>query len=127
MIFLQTSQTPIRAINPSSLLDSICWSVSEPTSTASIYTESSSVGDVSEHQTSIFFDANGDGKESEASFANFSRPLTERLVNISTHKLHNGTSNSSFCSLPCFFLQRESRVNIQRPHAYHTFPHRSIR
>ncbi|RVW52242.1 hypothetical protein CK203_077345 [Vitis vinifera] len=39
--------------------------------------ESSSVGDVSEHQTSVFFDAKGDGKESEASFANFSRLLTE--------------------------------------------------
>lgn len=75
--YMQTCQTPIRPINPSSLLDSICWSISEPTSTASIYTESSSVGDVSEHQTSVFFDAKGDGKESEASFANFSRLLTE--------------------------------------------------
>ncbi|XP_057957752.1 uncharacterized protein LOC131150799 [Malania oleifera] len=74
---MQTCQTPIRPITPSSLLDSICWSISEPTSTASIYTDSLSVEDVSEHHTSIFFDAKGDGKESEASFASFSRLLTE--------------------------------------------------
>ncbi|KAL2236929.1 UNVERIFIED_CONTAM: hypothetical protein Sindi_0884600 [Sesamum indicum] len=74
---MQTCQTPIRPITPGSLLDSICWSISEPTSTASIYTESSSVGYANEDQTSVFFDAKEDGKESETSFVNLSRPLTE--------------------------------------------------
>ncbi|TQE05233.1 hypothetical protein C1H46_009212 [Malus baccata] len=74
---MQTCQTPMRPITPSSLLDSICWSISEPTSTASIYTESVSVEDDSEHHTSVFFDAKGDGKDSEASFANLTRPLKE--------------------------------------------------
>ncbi|KAJ9168140.1 hypothetical protein P3X46_019701 [Hevea brasiliensis] len=74
---MQTCQTPIRPITPSSLLDSICWSISEPTSTASIYTDSLSCDDVSEHHTSVFFDVKGDNKDSEASFANLTRPLTE--------------------------------------------------
>lgn len=74
---MQTCQTPMRPITPGSLLDSICWSISEPTSTASIYTESSSVENAIEDQTSMFFDAKEDGKESEASFVNLSRPLTE--------------------------------------------------
>ncbi|KAJ8751109.1 hypothetical protein K2173_016290 [Erythroxylum novogranatense] len=72
---MQTCQTPIRPITPSSLMDSICWSICEPTSTASIYTDTFSDG-VSEHQTSVFFDANGD-KDLEAPFANLTRPLTE--------------------------------------------------
>lgn len=70
----------MRPITPSSLLDSICWSISEPTSTATIYTESSSVENAVEDQLSVFFDAKEDGKESEASFVNLSRPLTERLA-----------------------------------------------
>ncbi|XP_057799396.1 uncharacterized protein LOC131015150 [Salvia miltiorrhiza] len=74
---MQTCQTPMRPITPSSLLDSICWSISEPASTASIYTESSSVENGVEDQPSVFFDAKEDGKESEASFVNLSRPLTE--------------------------------------------------
>ncbi|KAL5850703.1 hypothetical protein ACOSQ4_008716 [Xanthoceras sorbifolium] len=74
---MQTCQTPIRPLTPSSLLDSICWSISEPTSTASIYTDSFSGEDVNEHHSSVFFDANGGGKESEASFANLTRLLTE--------------------------------------------------
>ncbi|XP_050219712.1 uncharacterized protein LOC126670098 isoform X2 [Mercurialis annua] len=73
---MQTCQTPIRPITPSSLLDSICWSISEPTSTASIYTDSFSSEDVSE-RPSVFFDAKADGKDSEASFANLTRALTE--------------------------------------------------
>ncbi|KAI5669535.1 hypothetical protein M9H77_19388 [Catharanthus roseus] len=74
---MQTCQTPIRPITPNSLLDSVCWSISEPTSSATIYTESSSVEDTNEQNTSMFFDARADGKESDASFINFSRPLTE--------------------------------------------------
>lgn len=74
---MQTCQTPIRPITPSSLLDSICWSISEPTSTASIYTDSFSSDDGHENYPRTFFDAKGDGKDSEASFANLTRPLTE--------------------------------------------------
>ncbi|GFP93189.1 DNA topoisomerase 2-binding protein 1 [Phtheirospermum japonicum] len=70
---MQTCHTPIRPITPGSLLDSICWSISDPISTASIYTESSSVENATEDRTSMFFD----GKESETSFVNLSRPLTE--------------------------------------------------
>ncbi|KAG5065440.1 hypothetical protein AAZX31_04G056200 [Glycine max] len=74
---MQTCQTPIRPITPNNLLDSICWSISESTSAASIYTDSFSVEDPSENHTSIFFYAKGDGKDSEASFSNSTRPLTE--------------------------------------------------
>ncbi|XWS17570.1 hypothetical protein CRYUN_Cryun33cG0078600 [Craigia yunnanensis] len=84
---MQTCQTPIRPISPSSLLDSICWSISESTSTASIYTDSFSSDDVSEHQ-SVFFDANGDGKDSGASFTNLTRPLTESEKNELIFKNH---------------------------------------
>ncbi|KAF6146740.1 hypothetical protein GIB67_009026 [Kingdonia uniflora] len=74
---LQTCQTPIHPITPSTLLASICWSVSDPTSSVCIYTEVSGNKDGSEHQTSEFFDTRGDGRDSEASFVNFSRPLKE--------------------------------------------------
>lgn len=70
----------MRPITPSNLLDTICWSISEPTSTASIYTDSFSADDVSEHHTPAYFDAKGDGKDLEASFANLTRSLTERLL-----------------------------------------------
>ncbi|GLT74203.1 hypothetical protein SLA2020_460140 [Shorea laevis] len=73
---MQTCQMPIHPIAPSTLLDSICWSISEPTSTASIYTDSFSGEDVSDHQ-SVFFDAKDDGKDSVASFTNLTRLLTE--------------------------------------------------
>ncbi|GAU26677.1 hypothetical protein TSUD_314530 [Trifolium subterraneum] len=74
---MQTCQTPIRPLTPNNLLDSICWSISEATSTASIYTDSFSAEDPSENHTSIFFDAKGDGKDADASFTNSTRPLTE--------------------------------------------------
>lgn len=74
---MQTCQTPIRPITANSLLDSVCWSISEPTSSAAIYTESSSIEDANEQSTSMFFDARADGKDTEASFVNLSRPLTE--------------------------------------------------
>jgi len=81
-VLLQTCQTPIRPITPNNLLDSICWSISEATSTASIYTDSFSAEDPNENHTSIFFDAKGDGKDSDASFSHPTRPLTERLLSI---------------------------------------------
>ncbi|XP_056176725.1 uncharacterized protein LOC115671086 [Syzygium oleosum] len=85
---MQTCQTPIRPITPSSLLDSICWSISEPTSTASIYTDSFSSDDGRENHPRAFFDAKGDGKGSEASFANLTRPLTESEKNELIFKDH---------------------------------------
>ncbi|KAL5074504.1 hypothetical protein RYX36_013488 [Vicia faba] len=74
---MQTCQTPIRPITPNNLLDSICWSISEATSTASIYTDSFSAEDPNDNHTSIFFDAKGDAKDSDTSFSNSTRPLTE--------------------------------------------------
>ncbi|XP_043722971.1 uncharacterized protein LOC122670075 isoform X2 [Telopea speciosissima] len=74
---MQTFQAPIRPIAPSSLLDSICWSISEPTSTACIYTDSAGFEGVSDQDTSVFFDTRGGGRDPEASFENFSRPLRE--------------------------------------------------
>ncbi|XP_052210023.1 uncharacterized protein LOC127813213 isoform X2 [Diospyros lotus] len=74
---MQACQTPLRPITPSSLLDSICWTVSEPISTASIYTDSSSVENANEHCGHAYFGAKGDGNEMESSFINFSRPLTD--------------------------------------------------
>lgn len=127
----------MRPITPGSLLDSICWSISEPTSTASIYTESSSVENAVEDQTSMFFDAKEDGKESEASFVNLSRPLTERLAktlwSCYSNLVYNAyTTKKRFLSayildildfhLSVHYawhkLQREVWVNIERP-----FPH----
>ncbi|KAK8513693.1 hypothetical protein V6N13_002421 [Hibiscus sabdariffa] len=77
---MQTCSTPKNPISPTSLLEPVCWSISEPTSTASLFTDSLSSEDVSEHQ-SVFFDANGDGKDSEASFTNLTRSLTESEKN----------------------------------------------
>ncbi|XP_054818856.1 uncharacterized protein LOC129318227 isoform X3 [Prosopis cineraria] len=73
---MQTCQTPMRPITPNNLLDSICWSISEPTSTASIYTDSLSE-DPNETHFSTFCDSKGAVKDSEASFSNSTRPLTE--------------------------------------------------
>nr|XP_016492495.1 PREDICTED: uncharacterized protein LOC107812003 isoform X1 [Nicotiana tabacum] len=74
---MQTCQTPLRHLSPSSLLDSICWSISDPTSAASIYMDSSSAEDANQQNTSVVFDAKEDHKASEASFVNLSRPLSE--------------------------------------------------
>lgn len=74
---MQRCQTPIRPITPNRLLDSVCWSVSEPTCTAAIYTESSGFEDAGQNHMSIFYDANAGEKESLASFVNNSRKLTE--------------------------------------------------
>lgn len=74
---MKTCQDPQRQITPSKLLDSISWSVSEPTSTASIHTDSSSFENSIDDQGSFFFDAKEDIKDSQASFMNLSRMLTE--------------------------------------------------
>ncbi|XP_047322381.1 uncharacterized protein LOC124926231 [Impatiens glandulifera] len=75
---MQTCQTPLRPITPSILLECICWSVSEPTSTASIYLDTSSVVDNgSEQKISVNLYGKDGGKESEATFMNHSRSLAE--------------------------------------------------
>ncbi|XP_009787636.1 uncharacterized protein [Nicotiana sylvestris] len=74
---MQTCQTPLRHLSPNILLDSICWSISDPTSTASIYMDASSAEDAKQQNTSVFFDAKEDQKASDASFVNLSRPLSE--------------------------------------------------
>ena len=77
----------MRPITPTILLDSICWSISEPTSTASIYTDSFSSEDASECHTPQFFDTKGGAKDSEASFAHLTRSLTERYLPFFLHFL----------------------------------------
>ncbi|KAG4144472.1 hypothetical protein ERO13_D05G039300v2 [Gossypium hirsutum] len=84
---MQTCQNPFRPISPTILLETVCWSISEPTSTASIFTDTVSREDASEHQ-SVFFDANGDGKDSETSFTNITRSLTESEKNELIFKNH---------------------------------------
>ncbi|KAJ9550650.1 hypothetical protein OSB04_014695 [Centaurea solstitialis] len=82
---MQTCQAPIKPLTPSILLDSICWSISEPSSSASIYTDSFSFEDA---KTSTFVDSSEDGKESDASFVNSSRPLSEVEKNDLIFKNH---------------------------------------
>ncbi|KAK9076875.1 hypothetical protein SSX86_005209 [Deinandra increscens subsp. villosa] len=62
-------QAPIKPLTPSTLLDSICWSISEPSSNAAIYT-------------------NEDVKESDASFVNLTRPLSDAEKNELVFKNH---------------------------------------
>ncbi|XP_021762164.1 uncharacterized protein LOC110726928 isoform X3 [Chenopodium quinoa] len=76
---LQSCQVPLRPINPSSLLDSICWSISEPTSRASVYADSLTSKNDFEMQK-YGLSVGGDHVESEASFSNLLRPLTERKI-----------------------------------------------
>lgn len=82
---MQTCQAPIKPLTPTILLDSICWSISEPSSSASIYTDSFTFEDA---KASTFVDASEDGKESNASFVNFSRPLSEAEKNDLIFKNH---------------------------------------
>ncbi|XP_078444701.1 BRCT domain DNA repair protein isoform X1 [Wolffia australiana] len=69
----QSYQAVIRPITPSNLLDSICWSVGDPTSSASIYTDR---GDA------------GDNMDLDASFRNLSRPLKESEKSAMILKTH---------------------------------------
>ncbi|XP_011622762.2 uncharacterized protein LOC18432547 isoform X1 [Amborella trichopoda] len=81
---IQSAEAVIRPLTPSTLLDSICWSISEPSLTARIFMDTSAsplfetgTEDAVDH-ASLFFDAHGDGRESEASGDdNISRPLRE--------------------------------------------------
>lgn len=62
--------------------------MSEPTSSACIYTESSGPEDASEQRTSLFVDdARGDGRHSEVVSDSFSRPLSERYLKLVNYLL----------------------------------------
>lgn len=65
---------PLHPITPGNLLESVGWSVSEPTSSACIFTEFPEIDDAD----SVFYDARGDGRDSEASTEPCSRVLRER-------------------------------------------------
>ncbi|KAH9602964.1 hypothetical protein KSS87_021497 [Heliosperma pusillum] len=78
---LKSCEGPLRAINSSTLLDSICWSISEPTSTVAVFEDSllsKNVGGVQKH---ILFDGQ-ERLESDSSFSNLLRPLTERTASF---------------------------------------------
>lgn len=64
---------PLHPITPSSLLDSITWSISEPTSSAGIYTDTVGAGDVFQAERT-------QRRVTEVSFDNISRPLKERSL-----------------------------------------------
>ncbi|XP_024965673.1 uncharacterized protein LOC112505859 [Cynara cardunculus var. scolymus] len=72
---VQAYQTPTKPLARNVLLDSINWSMSEPSTTASICMDSFSFDD---SKTSEFVNANESTKEPEACFVNFLRPLSER-------------------------------------------------
>ncbi|KAM0848919.1 hypothetical protein ACQ4PT_054066 [Festuca glaucescens] len=74
---MQSCEVPIHPLTPATLLDSICWTISEPASSASIYTDSSWSDDANEQQSTTYFDADGDGKDRDQSADNLSRPLRE--------------------------------------------------
>uniref|UniRef100_A0ACD5YFY1 Uncharacterized protein n=1 Tax=Avena sativa TaxID=4498 RepID=A0ACD5YFY1_AVESA len=74
---MQSCEVPIHPLTPATLLDSICWTISEPASSASIYTDSSWSDDANEKQSTTYFDADGDGKDRDLSADNLSRPLRE--------------------------------------------------
>jgi hypothetical protein len=76
MVLSQSCEVPIHPITPVKLMESICWTVSEPTTSACIYTEFSWSDDAFEQQSTTFFDANGDGKDDQSSDS-FTRPLRE--------------------------------------------------
>lgn len=64
---------PLHPITPSSLLDSVTWSISEPTSSAGIYTDTARTDD-------IFQAERTQRSVNEVSFDNLSRPLKERSL-----------------------------------------------
>ena len=69
-------KTLIQPLNLSSLLDSISWTISEPTSTASVIIDSfSNNDDIERKSLSAFFDA-----KSNDSFTHSMRLLTERFL-----------------------------------------------
>nr|GEX87338.1 BRCT domain-containing protein [Tanacetum cinerariifolium] len=71
---IEASQTPIKPLARSILLDSINWNMFKPPSTASVCMDSLSLNDANESM-----------KELDACFVNFLRPLSERERITSTH------------------------------------------
>ena len=78
MVLSQSCEVPIHPLTPATLLDSICWIISEPATCASFFTDSSWSDDTNEQQSTTYFDADGDGKDRDLSADNLSRPLRER-------------------------------------------------
>ncbi|KAJ1701445.1 hypothetical protein LUZ63_001224 [Rhynchospora breviuscula] len=74
---MQSCQVPIHPITPTSLLDSICWSISEPTTSACTYTDSSWSEEASEQQSLPAHDTNGEPNEADLFANSLSRPLKE--------------------------------------------------
>ncbi|KAL9239795.1 hypothetical protein vseg_014082 [Gypsophila vaccaria] len=73
---LQLCSVPLRPINSGSLLESICWSISEPTSAAAVYEESLLSTNDCDIQTNILL-TGLERVDSDMSFSNLLRPLTE--------------------------------------------------
>ncbi|WOK96379.1 hypothetical protein Cni_G05086 [Canna indica] len=87
---MQSCQVPLHPITPNNILESICWTISEPTSSARIYTESSWVEDACEQHISDAQEAGVDGRDSDALLENFSRKLREserREIILKSHFL----------------------------------------
>ncbi|XP_024015814.1 uncharacterized protein LOC18025582 isoform X2 [Eutrema salsugineum] len=75
---MHTCQNPIRRITQNSLLDNICWTISEAASTATIFAYScSSSGNINEPQPSVVQEEKDKALDPVASFSNSTRPLTE--------------------------------------------------
>ncbi|CAH8319365.1 unnamed protein product [Eruca vesicaria subsp. sativa] len=75
---MQTCQNPIRRITQSSLLENICWTISEAASTATIFNDScSSSGYITEPQPSAVEEGKDKELDPVASFSNSTRTLTE--------------------------------------------------
>lgn len=72
-------QVSLHAMSPSTLLDSICWSISEPPSTATIYSDASVAENV--EAPSGLPDAKDDEKPLDTAFSNLSQPLKESEKN----------------------------------------------
>ncbi|KAG0476183.1 hypothetical protein HPP92_013024 [Vanilla planifolia] len=70
---MQSCNLPLHPITPSGLLESLCWSVSEPPSSTRIYMEPLEMEDPS----SVFYNARGVERDLEVAMEDFSRPLKE--------------------------------------------------
>ncbi|KAK9698226.1 hypothetical protein RND81_08G089800 [Saponaria officinalis] len=73
---LQLCAVPLRPINSGSLLESICWSISEPTSTAAVYEDSLLSKNDCDIRKNILLDGL-ERDDADSSFSNVLRPLTE--------------------------------------------------
>ncbi|KAL8141532.1 hypothetical protein V2J09_014564 [Rumex salicifolius] len=80
-------QVSLHAMLPSTLLDSICWSISESPSTATIYSDAS-VPENLESRASGFHDSKDDEKPLDTAFSNLSRPLNESEKNELVFRHH---------------------------------------